>query len=63
MTGRTASASVCSNEESKEMSVNTYSYQNNNFSSKLLLILSVHSPSAFAEVDVVCENFCEEKSL
>lgn len=60
---RMASASVCLNEESEEMSVNTYSYENNNFSSNLLLILSVHSSSAFTEVDVVCENFCEEKRV
>lgn len=59
---RMTSASICLNEESEEMCVNTYFNQNNNFSSKFFLILSVHSLSAFTEVHTVCESVCKEKS-
>lgn len=57
------SASVRLNEESEETCLNTYSNQNNKFSGKLFLILSVHSSSAFIEVDIVCENLCEKRSV
>lgn len=56
-----ASASVCLNEESEETSVNIHSYENYNFSSNLFLILSVHSSSAFTEINIICENFCEDR--
>lgn len=66
---RMASASVCLNEESEETSVNIHSYENYNFSSNLFLILSVHSSSAFTEINIICENylwdylssFCEDR--
>lgn len=43
--------------------VNAYSNQSNKFSSKLFVILPAHSSSAFIEVGIVCENFCEKSSI